>query len=373
MPRKRKNRLPENDDVFIVEDYIDHTESDENGIEQETTHVDFDEKATINDTFRESLNSFSTNEIDEVIISDKKPKKHLSLVQMIALVCFSGVFIYSGIQIVEWVLDSFKANDYYTEMQEKFNSGSLVLSAKSSQKSIKTLSLLDMLGSDTNDIQFTTPELLSEYDDLIKKFNNELTSGRYKELDEFFGWIKVPGTRIDYPIMKSDISDPEKYLKRLPNGEDSGHGSVFADARTTDVLADNRHVVLYAHNKTDGSMFAAVEDFFRGTPQSAELFKTSVIQVVTREGIYIYKPFSIYRATRGNNYIRYEFADDDQWIQFIKDINSQNLYGYLAYDNIKFYKANTKILTFSTCQNLADPDGRYVLHTVLVSFIPNDN
>lgn len=65
------------------------------------------------------------------------------------------------------------------------------------------------------------------------------------------GWIRVPGTDIDYPFMWTP-EDPERYLRRDFYGNYSDYGVPFLDHRC-DLASDN--LILYGHNMFDGTMF----------------------------------------------------------------------------------------------------------------------
>ena len=307
--------------------------------------------------------------MDETDCSIKRKKVNaFGFIRTIVLCSCLGVFAYSCVMIVNWYLDSIKADKINSQIQEEFNKNSALVETKMSIKNAATLTLNDMIGSDVDGINFTPPELLNLYQDLRKKLNDTLNTGKYQDA---IGWIKVPGTRIDYIIMQGE--DNNQYLKTTPDGIYNKHGSIFADYRTNEVYYDNRHIVLYGHNMSDGSMFSAVEDFF-WPYQNWNLFNTTEIQVITPEGLYIYKPFSMYRATKGNNYIRYEFDNDDQWVTFLQSIYDQSLFSKWTSSYKKYINKSTKILTFSTCtNNPLDEDERYVLHAVLINIISDEN
>ena len=65
------------------------------------------------------------------------------------------------------------------------------------------------------------------------------------------GWVRVPGTDIDYPIMWTP-NDPEHYLHLDFYGSCSDYGVPFLDHRC-DLDRDN--IILYGHNMFDGTMF----------------------------------------------------------------------------------------------------------------------
>ena len=73
------------------------------------------------------------------------------------------------------------------------------------------------------------------------------------------GWIRVPDTRIDYPILY-DENDNEKYLHIDMAGEKSVSGSIYLDK---DDLPDfaSLHNVIYGHHMKDGSMFRDIMNF----------------------------------------------------------------------------------------------------------------
>ena len=72
-----------------------------------------------------------------------------------------------------------------------------------------------------------------------------------KKNSEVIGWITVPGTRIDYPIVQT--SDNDKYIHTLFDGKQGGAGCIFADCRG-DPFNDTL-TIIYGHRMKDGSMF----------------------------------------------------------------------------------------------------------------------
>ena len=83
-------------------------------------------------------------------------------------------------------------------------------------------------------------------------------AGMNGNYDNSIGWIYVPDTHINYPIMQSE--DNDFYLH---HGADGGYlyaGSIFLDYRCN---ADFSGVsnILYGHNMSNRSMFADVTNF----------------------------------------------------------------------------------------------------------------
>ncbi|MCM1529734.1 MAG: class B sortase [Alistipes sp.] len=78
------------------------------------------------------------------------------------------------------------------------------------------------------------------------------------DFDNSVGWINVPETKINYPIMYS--GDNDFYLHRAVDGSYLRVGSIFLDYRCNADFTRKINV-LYGHNMSDGSMFADVMKF----------------------------------------------------------------------------------------------------------------
>lgn len=87
----------------------------------------------------------------------------------------------------------------------------------------------------------------------------------YEQNPDFAGWLTIPGTNIDYPVMQS-IENPNFYLKHAFDGSYSDYGVPYAQENCDLELSDN--IILYGHHMNDGSMFADLckyesEGFYR--------------------------------------------------------------------------------------------------------------
>ena len=72
------------------------------------------------------------------------------------------------------------------------------------------------------------------------------------------GWIAVPGTGIDFPVLQG--SDNSEYLNRDPYGVFSYSGSIFLDYRNSADLSDGLSVI-YGHHMSGGHMFGCLDAF----------------------------------------------------------------------------------------------------------------
>lgn len=175
--------------------------------------------------------------------------------------------------------------------------------------------------------------------------------------DDLFGFIKIPGTNISYPIAKHE-SDNDYYLDRAYNGEHLVNGSIFADVRCNNDVMWNYNTVLFGHNVTSGSMFNHVNKFF-----DKEFFDNTLIYLYTFDGIFIYKPFSIHETEYDSGYIAMAFSETDHFVQFANKMRDES-----DVKSDATFTASSRMLTLSTCTNTMYTR-RYALHAYLVDSI----
>ena len=83
--------------------------------------------------------------------------------------------------------------------------------------------------------------------------------GLRAENDDMVGWLRIPGTRISYPVMQTKNS-PEYYLDKNFKKEYTANGSIFA-SNISDVDLPTDVVILYGHRMKTGAMFGSFGDF----------------------------------------------------------------------------------------------------------------
>ena len=75
---------------------------------------------------------------------------------------------------------------------------------------------------------------------------------------DIVGWMIIPGTVVDYPIVKSH--DNQEYLGLSFEKNKSKNGTVFMDAANHSDWNDF-NTVIYGHNMKDGSMFKTIAKY----------------------------------------------------------------------------------------------------------------
>lgn len=87
----------------------------------------------------------------------------------------------------------------------------------------------------------------------------------YAQNSDLVGWISIPGTRIDYPVMQTK-DNPNFYLKHAFDKSYSSYGVPYMQENCDVGISDN--LVLYGHHMNNGSMFSDLckyesEDFYQ--------------------------------------------------------------------------------------------------------------
>lgn len=166
----------------------------------------------------------------------------------------------------------------------------------------------------------------------------------YNENNDFVGWITVPNTAINHPVVQGE--DNSYYLRRDFYKQYLRRGTVFMDYRN-DPENLNVNTILYGHNYLDSTMFSDLEKY-----KDIEFYKTApVIEFNTIYGDYKWKVFAVFLTTASPeldngyvfNYI-YPFMTESSTEEFIAEVAKRSLY-----DTGVDVLPTDKILTLSTC------------------------
>ena len=74
------------------------------------------------------------------------------------------------------------------------------------------------------------------------------------------GWITVPGTLIDYPVLKAPKDDPDYYLHHDVHRNWSIAGAIYLDSACANRLLDSPNAVVYGHNMWAPGMFTELQN-----------------------------------------------------------------------------------------------------------------
>lgn len=92
-----------------------------------------------------------------------------------------------------------------------------------------------------------------EYERLQKK-EKKIDFIELKKLNQdVVAWIKIPGTRINYPIVQG--SDDEEYLHQTFLKKRNSSGAIFLEAKCKKNFTSENNII-YGHHMRNGTMFA---------------------------------------------------------------------------------------------------------------------
>ena len=131
--------------------------------------------------------------------------------------------------------------------------------------------------------------------------------------DSSIGWICVPDTNINYPIMQWE--DNEYYLHRSYDGNYLYSGSVFLDWRCSSDFSGDVNM-LYGHNMQNGSMFADVVNFI-----NEDYFESHKYGwLTTKDSVYRIEFFSVSQPQSYSGVYNVQRAGD-KWLKKLKNFN----------------------------------------------------
>ena len=77
------------------------------------------------------------------------------------------------------------------------------------------------------------------------------------ENPDVIGWITIPGTSVDHPVVQAPEDDPDYYLCHDAHGDWNWYGAIYLDADCAESgLMGSANAVIQGHHMDDGSMFA---------------------------------------------------------------------------------------------------------------------
>lgn len=305
--------------------------------------------------FEESVESFNSSDIQGGYEHDKMKVISPLLIRSIIMAVILGIFFYCAYLLIARIQSDKEQQETYEALLPK---ASAVTASKKLSEPDRMPTLLEMLASGGNtDDYINEPDKDSEAD-----YRQAFLKA--KEINsDVIGYVVVTGTKISYPILLSDNN--EFYLTHDLYKKKSSAGSIFADCSLSKNYSENYNMLLFGHCMKNGTMFRGLKLWFDSVNR-VTLAQSMEIKVYTKEGVYVYKPFSAYR-TSDTIYTKTQFSDLNDYKKFLDTIYSRSV----LKKNITYSASEAKIITLVTCTNVeTNPDERYVLHGILKQFIP---
>lgn len=263
-------------------------------------------------------------------------KKFSKVLYIAAFVFFAAVFLFSAAVVVDYVLESKKQDDQYKDLLQQVED--LRNNATDAQPTDPTGSSGNEYVDPSNPGFELAPDetqpltILPEYQAL------------YEQNPDLVGWITVPDTKINYPVVQTPDSK-DYYLKRNFYGEDSSAGCIYVREQC-DVFAPSDNLTIYGHNMKNGTMFYALRKY-----KKQSFWENH--QTFTFDTLYerhTYQIIAVFKTsgTYGKGYPYHQFVDaatEEEFNEFVEDILDMSMYdtGHTA-------EYGDKLICLSTCE-----------------------
>ena len=304
----------------------------------------------------------------EITCDDLAPPKKKSagsfaygMVRILLIFICLSVFAYCVYLFVNNIREYDRADDIYLSLSDEFfdlerNDKAMiddgVSKMKLPQKSVAIPIFAEAIKLDENEINKFYSEGNSEYNMEFERMKSKLEALRVQNSD-IVGFMYAEGTKISYPV--TQYTDNEFYLDHSFDKKTLKSGTIFMDYRNLRNMGENKNIVIYGHNMSNGSMLGGVAKFYK----NESFFNNTPIIFYAFDGIYTFEVFSVYRTTADYQYFRTEFNSKEEFLSFAEEMKGNSIYK----KDVTF-DADDIILTLSTCTN-TNQLGRYALHAKL--------
>lgn len=171
--------------------------------------------------------------------------------------------------------------------------------------------------------------------------------------EDVLGWIFVPGSVIDYPLMEAETNS--EYLDKAWDGTSSQAGAIFLECRNSRDFSDF-NTLIYGHNMRNDAMFGSLHDY-----KDPDYWDShSDIYLVTDAGVRRYQVFSAYEAPVTSDTYRLYFENDAR-----RQSALEHYVGSSVIESGLVPAEDDLILTLSTCTGSGNYDRRWVVQAVL--------
>ena len=194
----------------------------------------------------------------------------------------------------------------------------------------------------------------------------------YAQNNDLVGWINVPDTKIDYPVMQT-VDDPEFYLHMDFDKEYSASGTPFLDAASVvlprtdadgNLLDVTWNWLIYGHNMKFGTMFHDLQEY--DSQEFWDKHRTFTFDVYDPATGNTYRgEYEIFAVSRSQ--IRAEDSDAFAYYQYAGCVDEESFNEYVAgvkaessYDTGITPQYGDQIVTLSTCAYHTD-EGRFYI------------
>lgn len=269
-----------------------------------------------------------------------------------------GVIVWQSAEVVAAKVEYARSNDFYVDLANKHSlsvSDNGLTSVLYGEKEINGTPDYKAMqnGAQIIDKQTLTSAQKKELAIISAKM-----AALKKQNPDTMGWIYIPGTNIDYPIVMPPVDDPEYYMDHSFSGANYSTGAIFVETRCRPGILLNQNTIIVGHNiRLQGMMFNQLvkfgeEDFFKDHTE---------VYIYTEEGKFVFNLFSFYRVNQNYNFRRVNFKTDGEFLQYLEAMRQNSWYYRQGIE----FSPDDRIITMYTCTNDNIKTNRYVAVAVL--------
>lgn len=188
----------------------------------------------------------------------------------------------------------------------------------------------------------------------------DIATLKESENEDIYGWIYIPDTKIDYPVLQHP-EDDTYYLNRNIDGSKGYPGCIYSEGTYNNREFADANTVLYGHNMKNGSMFANLHKF-----EDEEFFtEHPYIYIYTDRKLLVYEIFAAYAHGSEHLLYNYDFSDSVIFRRYFDSVMGERAMNNNFREDVEL-SGEERILTLSTC--IANkPDKRYLVQGVLLN------
>lgn len=201
-------------------------------------------------------------------------------------------------------------------------------------------------------------DAIQTYDEIKEQCVSVFAKSKYKKINwdklydinnDIVAWIDIPGTSVDYPVVRT--SDYDYYLSHDIHKKYSKYGAIFIDKRIRNSLFESKNLILYGHNmgRYTDIMFSS----FMKYKEQTYFKEHKYVYFYTRKKVTRYEIVSVREVSASSNAYKVDFSNKEfkNWLNNTVD------------KSVTSYNINKveQVLTLSTCTY---GENRLVLHCV---------
>lgn len=179
-----------------------------------------------------------------------------------------------------------------------------------------------------------------------------------KQYPDVYAWIRIPGTRVDYPIVRRE-GDNSYYLNHTVDGRKRFEGAIFTEDYNSKDFKDP-NTIIYGHNMKNGSMFKGLHKY-----RDRKFFKEhSELFIYQPNRVLRYQIFAAYVYDSRHLMLSFDFEDENIFESYLNSVlTNKGMSGNI--DTTVDISTEDRIITLSTCNN--NDKQRYLVQAVLLS------